>query len=125
MQEKKMTNAIIMSSLFPIAVLQRTDGQVKDLIEKARKNIEIAKQESVFCNAASISNADKNNIQLVSIAGWHLEKSLRHFRAAISNLEQAKKFKLSAKYKKYVETKIIECYTNTKLLTESIHRTEA
>lgn len=105
-----MTNAIIMSSLFPVAIVYKTDTQAKFLIDKAKSSIRTAEQEAVFGNAASISKSNPINSELVSIAVWHFEKALRSFREAISNLEQAKKFRLSARYKKYVEAKIQECY---------------
>jgi hypothetical protein len=111
-----MTNAIIMSNLFPVAFLQQTDKEAKRLVLRAKNSIEFAEQELNFGNAASSSNIDGKNEQLSVIAVWHYEKSLRNFRDAIANLEQAKTYCLSAKHRKYVETKIDECYRNSKFL---------
>ena len=105
-----MNNAIFMNTIFPFAMMQSTDKQAKSLIETARKAADSADSETTFGTAAKNSFADLRVESLVEIAIWHFERSLKNYRIAIANLEKAKQFNLSPKYKKYIDAKTVECF---------------
>lgn len=104
-----MTNVIFLNTFFPFSKAQDKDYETKIFIEVARKAVSMAESQAEFGMETQEAISESGQTNLAPIAVWHFQKAIEHFHEAINNLEQAKMFSASAKYKKYIELKEKKC----------------
>jgi hypothetical protein len=109
-----MTNAMpmIINSLFTYFDHAAVAAEGREFIESARAAITNAQTELGYAETAfgfaDVESATPN-LKLAEIARWHYEESIHGFAQGVKTLERARKLKLPAKYRKYIDSKIEKC----------------
>lgn len=112
-----MTNAIFLNTFFPFSKAQDKDYETKIFIEVARKAVSMAESQADYGVETQKAISESGQTNLAPIAVWHFQKAIEHLHEAINNLEQAKMFSASAKYKKYIELKEKKCIEKLEVIS--------
>lgn len=105
------TMPMFISSIFPFT-MKTVDQDAKMAIETARQAFIDAETEMKFgdlANGLISKHSGESSENLVEIAVWHYERSVKQFRVAMGKFERAGRHQLPTKYSKYVETKKATC----------------